>query len=85
MTDTLTSTDEVVRVDEEIDPDNPIKTHIVSCPDDKSSTEAWLTEARVFGLEVEAICGYTWIPELNPDKYPICAECLEEAHIRSYG
>lgn len=32
-------------------------------------------DAYVFGMEVEAICGYVWIPTRNPDKLPICQQC----------
>ncbi len=57
------------------------RTHIVNCPPDKESTAAWLTEARVFGLEVEALCGYRWIPSKDPQKYDICEACVRVANM----
>lgn len=63
------------------DQDGSVRTHIVNCPDDKESTAAWLTEARVFGLEVTALCGHKWVPERNPDKYPVCEPCVEAANV----
>ena len=53
------------------------RTHIVKRPADKPSAEAWVTEARVFGLEVEALCGYVWVPARNPEKYPVCEMCRD--------
>jgi len=61
--------------------DDITRTHIVNCPDDKESTAAWVTEARVFGLEVEALCGYRWIPQKDPERYPLCSACVDAANI----
>lgn len=61
--------------------DDSALTHIVNCPHDKESTEAWLTEARVFGLEVTALCGYRWVPTRDPMKHPICGACIAAANI----
>lgn len=32
-------------------------------------------EARVLGLEVEALCGHRLRPSRNPENLPTCAEC----------
>lgn len=56
-------------------------THIVNCPEDKASTEAWVTEARVFGLEVTALCGHKWVPSKDPMKHPVCPSCVDAANI----
>jgi len=61
--------------------DDSALTHIVNCPDDKDNTEAWLTEARVFGLEVTALCGYRWVPTRDPQRHPICNACIDAANI----
>ena len=61
--------------------DDDTFTHMLNCPDDKESTEAWITEARVFGLTVTALCGYQWVPTRDPIKYPICQACVEAANI----
>lgn len=81
MTDA--STLELIKVEQEINPDDPVKAHIVNCPDDKESTAAWLTEAMVMGLPVTALCGYIWVPSRNPEVHPICDACLEQANILS--
>lgn len=70
---------EVVELDEAPALDDSKLAHIVNCPLDKESTEAWITEARVFGLLVRALCGHEWVPESNPEKHPICDRCLAEA------
>jgi hypothetical protein len=36
--------------------------------------------ARANGLEVEALCGYRWVPKHNPDKYDLCDTCNKIAH-----
>lgn len=71
-----------VVVEQTVDPDNPIKSHVVDCPEDKESTAAWITEARVFGLEVTALCGHVFVPERNPAKHPICDPCITIANAR---
>jgi hypothetical protein len=35
--------------------------------------------ARLFGLEVTALCGYKWIPSHNPKKFEVCSRCAEIA------
>lgn len=41
---------------------------------------ARVTEARAFGLEVVALCGYRWIPHRDPLTLPVCAECADIMH-----
>jgi Protein of unknown function (DUF3039) len=41
--------------------------------------EAIVLEARIYGNEVEALCGKRWVPSRDPKKYPICPECAELA------
>jgi hypothetical protein len=77
MTDTLISP-----VPTTTGTDDSALTHIVDCPDDKESAEAWVTEARVFGLEVTALCGFVWVAERDPERHPICPTCLDIANIR---
>lgn len=35
--------------------------------------------ARMTGQEVESLCGYRWIPQRNPEKYPVCQICMDVA------
>lgn len=59
--------------------------HIVDCPDDKESAAAWVTEARVMGLEVTAICGAKFVPERDTKQRPICHPCIVEANSRIFS
>lgn len=36
-----------------------------------------LTDAAVFGQEIEALCGFRWIPSRDPEKFPVCPTCQE--------
>lgn len=58
--------------------DNPADAaHIVREPEDESTTaHALVLEARVFSFEVEALCGWKWIPQRDPKHLPVCEECL---------
>jgi Protein of unknown function (DUF3039) len=49
--------------------------HIVYDPQGKGRAAALLTEARVYGTPVEALCGKRWVPSRDPKRYPICPEC----------
>jgi len=38
--------------------------------------QARVTEARIMGIEVEALCGYRWIPYRDATGMPVCRACL---------
>lgn len=46
-------------------------THIVT-------NEAWEL-GYLYGQEVEALCGYRWVPSRDPERYPVCQPCVEVA------
>ena len=58
--------------------DEPHFSHIV-WGDENESADAKITRARVEGTPVTALCGYTWVPSRDPQKYPVCEKCLETA------
>ncbi len=59
--------------------DSDVRTHYVRCPPGKPSAAAWITEAAVEGKEVEALCGYRWVPGRDPERYLMCLECVKIA------
>lgn len=36
-----------------------------------------VTEAYITGTPVTALCGKTWVPTRDPDRYPVCQTCKE--------
>ncbi|MDN5803133.1 MAG: DUF3039 domain-containing protein [Microlunatus sp.] len=36
-----------------------------------------LTEAMVMGTPVIALCGKVWVPNRDPQRFPVCPECKE--------
>ncbi len=36
-----------------------------------------ITESAVTGKSVRALCGKKWIPNRDPQKFPICPTCKE--------
>ena len=36
-----------------------------------------IVRSNVEGVPVQALCGKVWIPNRDPDKYPICPTCKE--------
>lgn len=56
---------------------SPRVSHIVK-PKGKKTGAALVTEARVFGLEVEALCGHRFVPQHDPNSYPPCSGCVEQ-------
>lgn len=36
-----------------------------------------ILEAQINGVPARAICGKTWVPSSDPEKYPICPTCKE--------
>jgi hypothetical protein len=49
--------------------------HIVWTPGRNAA--AVLTEARVMGTPVKALCGKRWVPSRDPARFPICPECKQ--------
>jgi Protein of unknown function (DUF3039) len=41
------------------------------------SAAALVTEARIYGTPVTALCGKVWIPDRDPKNYPVCGTCKE--------
>lgn len=50
--------------------------HIVK-PSHNKSASTLILEGRIEGIEVEALCGHTWIPSRDPKQYPVCDRCKE--------
>ena len=50
---------------------------IIDRGDDPRPAEAIILEARVNGTPLTALCGYTWVPSRDPQKYPVCPKCAE--------
>jgi hypothetical protein len=36
-----------------------------------------VVESAVMGTPVVALCGKVWIPNRDPEKFPVCPECKE--------
>lgn len=64
------------------DTDDSRLTHIVNCPEDKDSAQAWVDEARANGLECTALCGHVWVPQSDPIRHPVCVTCMDIAQVR---
>lgn len=62
--------------DPELELEKGKKAHIVRADGDKTGV-ALVTEARVFGTTVEALCGFLFVPHENPKELPWCEECKE--------
>lgn len=55
---------------------DPIMAHIVKTEPGESAV-AKVTEARIYGTPVEALCGHVWVPSRDPGRYPMCQKCKE--------
>ena len=54
----------------------PKAAHIVKTEPGESAV-AKVTEARIFGYPVEALCGERFVPQQDPKKLPVCGTCKE--------
>lgn len=84
MSDLITTFDRSTEVntDEETEPGK--LAHIVPPdvgPDGKVTKDAAIKvmEARIDGTAVTALCGWTWVPQQDPQKFPLCHRCKEIA------
>jgi hypothetical protein len=64
------------RTDEDLRTGEPKAAHIVKT-DPGVSAVATVTEARIFGYPVEALCGERFVPQRDPKKLPMCQVCKE--------
>ncbi len=68
------------RVDELTEEDrktgSPKVAHIVRTEPGESAV-AKVTEARIYGYPVEALCGERFVPQRDPKKLPMCQACKE--------
>lgn len=64
------------RPDEDLSTGQPRVAHIIRTEPGESAV-AKVTEARVFGYPVEALCGERFVPQRDPTKLPVCAPCKE--------
>ncbi|HEX5367310.1 MAG TPA: DUF3039 domain-containing protein [Acidimicrobiales bacterium] len=64
------------RTDEELRTGEPKVAHIVKTQPGESAV-AKVTEARIYGFPVEALCGERFVPQRDPQKLPMCQACKE--------
>jgi len=57
--------------------DKPQSAHIVKSPNPDESHHAYVMRARFEGFPVEALCGFTWIPNKEASSLPVCQECKD--------
>ena len=46
--------------------------------------KADIVKSNVEGVPVQALCGKVWIPNRDPDRYPVCPTC-KELHSKIFG
>jgi len=66
--------------------DKNTRAHIVNPPMNKHidpkqemNPQDIVDTARLQRLELVALCGYKWVPKLNPDKLDVCPACMKIA------
>ena len=64
--------------------DEPVEAaHIVMVPGPmkalypEMTPQSYVLDARINGYPVVALCGYTWIPQKDPEPLPVCSACLD--------
>ena len=64
------------RTDEDLETGKPRVAHIVRTEPGESAV-AKVTEARIYGFPVEALCGERFVPQQDPKRLPLCDTCKE--------
>ena len=64
------------RTDERTETGSPKAAHIVKTAPGESAV-AKVTEARIYGYPVEALCGERFVPQQDPKRLPLCGICKE--------
>lgn len=68
-TDVRRGTSEALDTDLEEDDDDSRFKHYVKRED--------ILRSAVDGIPATALCGKTWFPGRDPDRYPVCPKCAE--------
>lgn len=76
MPDTMTRPSTTIDTLVEQDVEMGKSAHIVKTEPGKTAA-ATVLEARVFGTEIEAMCGERFVPSRDPARYPLCDACKE--------
>ena len=63
-------------LDEEVRTGPPKAAHIVKVEPGESAA-AKVTEARIYGYPVEALCCERFVPQQDPARLPLCGVCKE--------
>ena len=63
-------------LDEVTETGKPLSAHIVKTEPGESAA-AKVMEARIYGTQLEALCGHVWIPSRDPKQLPMCEQCKE--------
>jgi len=63
-------------LDERTETGSPRAAHIVKTEPGESAV-AKVTEARIYGYPVEALCGERFVPQQDPKRLPLCGVCKE--------
>lgn len=64
------------QTDEDVRTGRPKAAHIIKTEPGESAV-AKVTEARIYGTPVEALCGEVFVPQQDPGKLPLCGTCKE--------
>ena len=64
------------RTEERTETGPPKAAHIVKVEPGESAV-AKVTEARIYGYPVEALCGERFVPQQDPKRLPLCDTCKE--------
>lgn len=64
------------QTDDVPDTGSPRVAHIVRTEPGESAA-AKVTEARIYGTPVEALCGERFVPQRDPTRLPLCGACKE--------
>jgi hypothetical protein len=83
-TDLITTVDRSTEVNTDDETEPGKLAHIVppdNGPDGKAvrSGAVKVMEARINGTPVTALCGWTWVPQQDPQQFPLCHRCKEIA------
>jgi len=82
---TLTEEPIVIPYEDEETLDPNKRTHIVNPPDNMHIWQPGMTAqeivniARVTGQIVKTLCGFSFVPKRNPEKYDPCQACFDIA------
>lgn len=74
---TVTITEQELKLSDDTDDPDQVAHFVDQRPVEQGGKGQDIAIAMILGIEVEALCGYRWVPYRDPTGKPVCKSCID--------